>query len=229
MIKVAIMLKDKKDGMQVADDIKKFGAERAEVVKVKVFDNVIDYFAAYKSKFDVAILDTQLKDISGIQVAQVIRNSGDEMPIIFISASREDAIYGFTYNAVGYILKPVNSKDLYNAWSSALDVLHRHTDDQLHLLTGGVIAAVEIKQIYKVTVCGHYLHYFTDTNEYVVRGVMKQCQQKLSDYGFVRCNHSTLINLKYVTKLDKEKVIVHGETIDVSHSKFKNLLSEYKS
>ena len=229
MIKTAILSGDIKSANLVANSIEQFAAELNEICKIKIFNSLIEFFGEYKSGFDVIILDTFVSEVTGVQIAKLIRDDNDKIPLIFISETPDDAIYGFTYNAIAYLLKPVNVKQLYSAWSSALNALAAREPDQITVSENGVLLAVDIKKLYKVTVSGHYLYYHTDTAEYVGRGVMKECEARLAPYGFVRCNHSPLINLRYVTSVSEAEITIEGEKIPISHKKAKSVRNRFKN
>lgn len=66
-----------------------------------------------KHNFDLILMDVQMPDIDGFEVAHLIkkRMKTRDIPIIFVSASyktRDHVLRGFTIGAVDYITKPVD-------------------------------------------------------------------------------------------------------------------------
>ena len=55
---------------------------------------------------DVALLDIQMPEISGLELAKKIRDIKDNINIIFITGYSEYAINAFELNASGYVIKP---------------------------------------------------------------------------------------------------------------------------
>lgn len=67
-----------------------------------------------ESTFDLIILDVMLPKIDGFQVAEKIRTSNDQVPIIFLTARSmtEDKIKGLTIGGDDYIPKPFSMEEL---------------------------------------------------------------------------------------------------------------------
>src|SRR6266545_3722030 len=74
-----------------------------------------DALAAFaKFRPQVAILDVMLGDLDGFEVARRVRASGDEVPIIFLTArdTTEDKIRGLTLGGDDYVTKPFSVEEL---------------------------------------------------------------------------------------------------------------------
>lgn len=94
------------------------------IVKDNLEENNYDVQAAengevalqlFKSaSFDLIILDVMLPKIDGFQVAEKIRNSNNQIPIIFLTARSmtEDKIKGLTIGGDDYIPKPFSMEEL---------------------------------------------------------------------------------------------------------------------
>ncbi len=67
-----------------------------------------------KNKYDLIILDVMLPKIDGFQVAQNIRKTNHQVPIIFLTARSmtEDKIKGLTIGGDDYIPKPFSMEEL---------------------------------------------------------------------------------------------------------------------
>lgn len=72
----------------------------------------IDIFNA--NNFDIIILDVMLPKIDGFQVAERIRKTNEQVPIIFLTARSmtEDKIQGLTIGGDDYIPKPFSMEEL---------------------------------------------------------------------------------------------------------------------
>lgn len=65
-------------------------------------------------KFDLCILDVMMPKKDGFTLGREIKESNQEMPLIFLTAKalKEDVIDGFKIGADDYITKPFNSEEL---------------------------------------------------------------------------------------------------------------------
>jgi len=74
--------------------------------------NVIRNFMQFKP--DICVLDIMVPNIDGYELAQLIKEQDQEIPIIFLSAKNqtEDVIQGFQSGGNDYIKKPFSMEEL---------------------------------------------------------------------------------------------------------------------
>ncbi len=65
-----------------------------------------------KNSLDIALLDIDMPEINGIQMAMEIKNRYPNASIIFITGYSEYALEAFRLHASGYLLKPINKEKL---------------------------------------------------------------------------------------------------------------------
>lgn len=77
--------------------------------------NGVDGYTAFKSDlFDICILDVMMPLKDGFTLAEDIRESNKDIPIVFLTAKemKEDKIRGFKIGADDYITKPFSTEEL---------------------------------------------------------------------------------------------------------------------
>ena len=84
-------------------------------------------------EYDLAILDIMMPKLDGIAVLKRIREQGNPIPIILLTAKSEidDKVYGLDSGANDYITKPFDTKELL-ARIRVLTRGHTHADSRLH-------------------------------------------------------------------------------------------------
>ena len=67
-----------------------------------------------KSAFDLCLLDVMMPELDGFSLAEKIRESDKEVPIIFLTARslKIDKLKGFGLGADDYIVKPIDEEEL---------------------------------------------------------------------------------------------------------------------
>ena len=77
-------------------------------------DGEAGYKAFLKTKFDICVLDVMMPKKDGFTLAQEIRSSNIDVPIIFLTAKtmKEDILDGFKIGADDYITKPFSMEEL---------------------------------------------------------------------------------------------------------------------
>ena len=77
-------------------------------------DGEIGYRTFLKNKYDICVLDVMMPKKDGFTLAQEIRQTNAEIPIIFLTAKqlKEDILAGFKIGADDYITKPFSMEEL---------------------------------------------------------------------------------------------------------------------
>lgn len=223
MITIAVLSADKNSASLIGGYIRAIEGGEIDFCSVRIFENVIDFFGEYKSGFDIAIIDTAVPGMSGIQVVELIRNSGGELPVILISNTIKSAVSAIPYDVSAYLLKPLNEGEFRKALLSAVKRVDGQGGRQLRIRADGTYVLLDIRKLYSVGVKGHYLNYRSEKGEYTCRGTMSECERSLAPYGFVRCNNSELINIGHATALSPTEITVAGAKHHVSHGRYKKL------
>ena len=69
----------------------------------------------------LAILDIDMPDINGIELAMAIKEVDPDIRILFVTGYTEYAVEAFKIHASGYLLKPVSQEQLENEVAHALE------------------------------------------------------------------------------------------------------------
>ena len=75
-------------------------------------EDAVDYLEA--ENYDCAVLDVMMPKKNGFEVLQEIRNKGNDLPVLMLTARTEvdDRVTGLDYGADDYLTKPFVSKEL---------------------------------------------------------------------------------------------------------------------
>ena len=72
---------------------------------------------------DIFFLDIQIpKELSGLELAKLIRQTDEDVPIVFVTNYAEYVYQGYTVNALRYLKKPVLESDIF----PCLDIAYKH-------------------------------------------------------------------------------------------------------
>ena len=69
---------------------------------------------------DILILDIMLGENNGISFAECLRDTENQIPVIFISSSEKFVFDAYSAEPVGYILKPISRQKLAEALTRAI-------------------------------------------------------------------------------------------------------------
>lgn len=111
---------DEKVRIMLCEDDESLGMLLREYLQAKGYDADLfpdgeaGFKAFIKSRYEVCILDVMMPKKDGFQLAQEIRASSPDVPIIFLTAKnlKEDILAGFKIGADDYLTKPFSMEEL---------------------------------------------------------------------------------------------------------------------
>lgn len=171
--------------------------------------------------FDVVLLDIALPGLSGLDLAQVLRQFRQPPAVVFVTAHANHAVEAFDLRAVDYLLKPVPEDRFREAISRVRDAaLPGAADDQVPVELGGVTRLIRRSDVRYASAQGDYVRLHTSVGSPLVRMSMAALEQRWSDAGFLRVHRSILVALDHVEELrlsgPRPTVVVGGTELPVS-------------
>lgn len=168
--------------------------------------------------------------MDGIALAREIRKKDENVLLMFITNMAQYALHGYEVEAIDYVIKPLGYQEFALKMKKAMRYMGRHEKKQMMLQTVEGMQPIAIDDILYVEVIRHYLQYHTKAHVYEVRGAMKEVESQLSQYHFVRCNQSYLVNLAKVQCIQGNNVVVGHDELPISRNKkasFVDALTRY--
>ncbi|QFR39588.1 response regulator transcription factor [Candidatus Gracilibacteria bacterium 28_42_T64] len=123
------------DNREISDSIKQY-LELEDFEIDRCFDGESGLDSALGKKYDLILLDVMLPEIDGFTIARKLKERGNEIPIIIITAkdSIDDKLIGFDYGVVDYIVKPFDLREL----EARIKTILRKNDDNSVLVVNNI-------------------------------------------------------------------------------------------
>lgn len=195
---------------------------------------------ASRSDVDVMFLDINMPQKNGLDAAREMNDLVAQPPaLIFCTAYDHFAVEAFKTNAVAYLLKPFETKDLEAALDKAASLSRLQVAKLIELQSGnaslpmmiaGVLENVPTsKVVYFQSVDKHVYAVLESGIENLVDMTLKEIEEKYDRY-FVRVNRSVVVNriqaLRLVRSNGASKLEIKHNNIQFSISRRR--LSEVK-
>lgn len=230
MYRIAIVEDSLEHSAQLEKHLERYHNEHGVLFQTRVFLNGLSFIVDYKPDYDVILMDIEMPHMSGLEVAQKLREVDEDVCLIFVTYMAKYAIEGYAVRALDFLLKPMEYTNFSMKLKRALEYRDKLQKNELILNTSNGMQRIRIDDICYVEVMNHTLVYHTLKGELTERGVIKDREELLEQYDFARCNNSFLVNLRYVQSMTTGTVVVQDHTIPIGRTKkkeFMKKLTEY--
>ncbi|OOM16686.1 LytR/AlgR family response regulator transcription factor [Clostridium saccharobutylicum] len=166
--------------------------------------------------FDIYILDINLNDINGIEVAKRIRGLDNDAIIIFLTSYQEWMAEAFDVQAFHYLLKPIDRKKLEGIFKKIFNYL---SDRKIlyYFKQGKKLYSIPYKNIYYFESDKRKMKIFTGRGEYYYYDTIANVEKTVRMDLFTRTHVSYLVNMDHIRSFDgKDVTLENGLRIPAS-------------
>lgn len=205
--------------------------------------NVIGEAAGIKEGFllfnqlkpDLVFLDIELEDGTGFELLDKIQH--ENCKVVFTTGHNDFAIKAFRYNAIDYLLKPIDPDEFTVAVKKAiehmamgsqakqflqlLDTTKNKSFDRIALTTSDGLVFASTQDITRIETYGNYCFVFmSDGERLLVSRNLKEFEEMLPEPDFFRIHQSHMVNTSFVRKFIKGEgdhvLMTDGSKVPVS-------------
>jgi two-component system LytT family response regulator len=197
----------------------------------------------------LVMLDIEMPGMNGFDF---LNKAGSwDFDVIFTTAYDKYAIKAIRFSALDYLLKPLDILELQNALNRHI-IRRSHSHQTRHDLVSNLIENVQKPDAdeYRLAIStsegvffylpseiircegeSNYTRFiFKEGKPLMVSHTLKDYDSILSDYGFVRVHKSHLVNMKFVSGIDRDGFLrlQNGDEVPVSRRRKEEVLARLK-
>ena len=204
-----------------------------EFPEIEILDEAVNVADAIEKielhKPELIFLDIQMPgNKTGFDLLEVLEHTPK---VVFTTAFNEFAIKAFEFNALDYLLKPIETHRLSDAIQKVKRSIEKETNqvqnqlgvhDQVFVKDGERCWFVKLGEVRLFESVGNYAKVFFNGNKPLILKSLNALEERLDPKVFFRANRKHIINLQMISKIDNLyngglKVTLHGgEEIEVS-------------
>jgi DNA-binding LytR/AlgR family response regulator len=168
---------------------------------------------------DVCFLDIIMPAMSGIKLAEKLRENNFTGEIVFLTTSNSFASQSYQVKAFDYLVKPPTREKISDVISALQNMRANEDRNGLSVRTQGVAMLIPFCDISYIEADKHnvYIKLLNKSTTKVYSSFSEITEQILPDNRFVQCHRSFIVNLNEIKTIVKNEVIMrNGKTIPIS-------------
>lgn len=215
MIEIALCDDNSEDIEAIRSFAEHFAAERSEFpIRLSEFTSAAELLKAIeeKSGFDLYILDVMMPEMTGIQLAEIIRGRGEQAEILFLTVSREYAVDAFAVHASGYLLKPVSKESFDEEVLRAVQKLTNEKSAALTVKTKDGMRRIPLHNLVMVESFNHTRALtMSDGSVLETSATLSELFEALSGHqNFYMPHRAYIVNLDYSMGIKRCELLMFG-------------------
>ena len=195
-------------------------------------------------KPDLFFLDIEMPVMNGFELLEKILHLN--FSIVFVTAYNQFALKAFRFNALDFLVKPIDTTELIEAVAKAEKRI-KPTSAQLSMLQkqlrGEAVTKIAIPGPHGVTfidlneiVLGEASNNYsklvlTDGRHFLISKTLKDVQEVLEEEHFLRVHRQYIINLNHVKQFNRNEGILtmsNGQHIPIARNQKEHLIEKYR-
>jgi len=179
---------------------------------------------------DLIVIDINFNgEEKGLEMAHMIRKIFG-LPIIFIAARCDQITIekAIEVKPIGYLVKPLSKANLYAGIEIAISNYRsnsKQTDRSILVKDGYIYVQVQLNHIlYIHSIRNYVILHLNIHRKIMVRSTLAEMLDRLPQGDFLRINRSVIMNVHHVTKIEKVRVSVDGNSFMITKIQREELL-----
>lgn len=175
---------------------------------ISVFDSAENFLIRKTDySYDILFLDIQMGEMNGMQLARLIRETDEQVVIIFLTALREYVIDGYDVNALHYLVKPVDENACIKVLNKAKATIDARKNGFFLLGKGDQQILFNTNDVYYIQSSNHNIAVNTRSGNYYFRETINAIE-KIVPPSLCRCHRMTIVNIQYIKAINKTSVLL---------------------
>ncbi|MCI9074947.1 MAG: response regulator transcription factor [Dorea sp.] len=235
MFKIAV-IDDSKEMTEVVREIAKRQAEESGIeseIMIKTYTDPEAFLDDLKEGryFHIFILDVEMPEMTGVELADNIRELQKDGYIIFLTCHPEFAIQGFERDVFQYILKSDMEFRLPAVLEQVFEICVREHTEYYLIANRHRMEKIRCGDIIYVKKEGKNCILYTEGEEHYDRKTMDQVRRFLEPIGFICIDRGRIVNIEHILKIEKNEVYMDNDAVlEISRAnikKVKEQVTEY--
>lgn len=182
-------------------------------------------------KPDILFLDIQMPGTDGMKTAKILRESNEDMVLIFVTAVEEYVFQAFDVAAFHYLVKPFSDEKFEEVVKKAVKTIGKHSENKtderyIMIQSAGSHIKVFLRDIVYAEVYNRKVIIHTQNTDTEYYGKLKELSDRAGE-DFFRTHRAYLVHFKYVEKYDADCVTMENGTALLAKKNYPEFVKQY--
>ena len=215
----------------IQDCLKKLNYEVVE--PVISFNDAIEML--YTEQPDMVLIDIRISgNKDGIELAEYIRENYS-IPFIYLTANsdKETLTRAKKTNPNAYLLKPFTQSDLYTAIEIGLNnfemqkTMNSKVQTSIVIKDGYDLINISFSEIVFLSSADNYVKFYLKNGKSILsRSTISEMISRLPQNLFCQISRSSIINMNFMSKVEKNKVLVNDIPLPITSTYRQKLIAQ---
>ncbi len=204
---------------KVIEQVLKQCGSVGELSKYTHSDNLLYDITEDQFFYDLILLDVEMPEYSGMELAAKIKPYLPNVKIIFITSHIEYAIDAFELSIFRYVPKNDMEKRLPVAIRDAVKLIELENGKVYTIQTNTRMEKIPYKEIYYIERDGKNARIVTESGESKVRKSLQQVYEELDSEEFIFVERGCIVNMIHIVQIKEGMAVLkNGESCVISRS-----------
>lgn len=180
-------------------------------------EGLVQWTGKHRGEMDLLFLDVELRGISGMQAAQLIRQQDSGLMIVFVTGYADFVFDGYAVQAMDYLVKPVKEEKLGQVLKRARKLLEDRRPQTYLVHNSDGIFRIEKREILYFYSDRRLVKLVTEGREYAFYGKLDEVERQLTN-GFIRIHQRYLVRAEAVQRVERNTVAIGGTSLPISRA-----------
>ena len=228
MLRIAICEDDRKQQQLLENYITNL--KLRESYELEKFDSGEDLVRAYEDgeRYSIILLDMQLKELDGIQTAEIIRKYDKRTIMITITSIIEYAVDGYSVDAYDFILKPVDESKFTKILKSAVRKIQTEKNKTYVIQTREKTIVLKLSDIVYIESDRKKINVHCEKAQYSNNEKIGVVEKKLTQAVFIRISRYYLVNIEHIKEIGTNEIFLStGKSLNYSKNHQEEIKIKY--
>lgn len=204
------------DEYKILENMKRTVHECQSTGEVQSFSSGRELIKALEEEAcDILLLDIDMPDINGMDIAKWLVNLKKRPLLIFVTSHDELVYESFQYHPFGFIRKNYFEAEIRKILEDCVRELESGTE-YFNFRADGKDVRLLLSEIKYFEADSNYLKIFADSGEYRFRSTMAAVENSFASQGFIRIHKGFLVNQSAIRIMSADEAhLVNGTALPI--------------